>query len=68
MRNRPIGVDEKNFTPKELAEILKVSVRTIVNEIKRRNLAATLIGRQWRVSKGDLRAYLHARYVTENRK
>jgi len=47
----------------EAADFLRVTARTILNEIDRGNLRAGKVGRQWRIKESDLRAYWRARYM-----
>ena len=46
------------YKPKEVAEILKVSERTIVNYLKSKELPGTKIGGLWRIRKQDLELFL----------
>lgn len=45
----------------EIANLLKVSVQTIIREINRGHLRAWKVGKQWRVSEDDLKQYLDSR-------
>jgi excisionase family DNA binding protein len=47
----------------EAADFLRVTARTVLNEIDRGNLCAGKVGRQWRIKESDLRAYWRARYM-----
>ena len=63
-RNRMLGIEldcqkcSKNFTPDEVAEILRVSVQTIRNEIKRGKLHTYTVGDRYLVSPKHLSEYL----------
>jgi excisionase family DNA binding protein len=46
------------FTPKEVAHTLRVDEETIRREIRREHLTAVQIGRQYRISSGDLVRWL----------
>lgn len=46
------------FTVKDVGEKLKVSKRTIERLIGAGKLAATKVGRQWRISQFDLEKYI----------
>ena len=46
------------YTAKEVAKMLKVNIRTVYNEIERGNLKAKKFGRQYRIKKKDLEAYM----------
>lgn len=48
-------------TIKEVAYLLRVSERTVREEIRRRRLAACHVGREWRITDDQLRAYLEGR-------
>lgn len=53
---------EKQFyTLKQVAEILSVNPFTIRREIKRGNLRAMKVGKDYRIDALDLEAYVHAR-------
>lgn len=63
-RNRMLGIEldcqkiKKNFTPDEIAEILRVSAQTIRNEIKRGKLHHYEIGDRYLISPKHLQDYL----------
>ncbi len=65
-RNRMLGIEidsqkcTKNFTPDEVAEILRVSTQTIRNEIKRGNLHSYTIGDRYLISPKHLSQYLQS--------
>jgi excisionase family DNA binding protein len=46
------------YTPKEVAEILKVSEQVIADELKMGRLEGFKVGRQWRITEGSLRSYI----------
>jgi excisionase family DNA binding protein len=48
------------YTPKELAEILKVSDQVIADELKSGRLKAFKVGRQWRIPESHVKAYIKA--------
>lgn len=65
-RNRMLGIEldcqkcSKNFTPDEVAEILRVSTQTIRNEIKRGNLHSYIIGDRYLIAPKHLSQYLQS--------
>ena len=50
--------DIKVFTLDEVADILKVTKRTLYNYVKAGKLPAVKIGKYWRVSEESLRAFI----------
>lgn len=46
------------YTPQEAAEILKVSKRTILDLIRKKEFPAKKIGGQWRISEDAIKRYL----------
>ena len=50
--------DIKLFTLDEVADILKVTKRTLYNYIKAGKLPAVKIGKYWRVSEESLQAFI----------
>jgi excisionase family DNA binding protein len=46
------------LTPKEVSEVLRVSVYTVRRWIKQGDLPAYKVGRGWRISEHDLDAWL----------
>lgn len=64
---RPIGVRGHNdegiefFTIAEIAELLRVSSRTVRRWVRARDLIAHKIGGAIRIAEGDLRAFLALR-------
>ena len=63
-RNRMLGIEldcqklTKNFTPEEIAEILRVSAATVRNEIKRGKLHSYVIGDRYLIGSKHLQDYL----------
>ena len=51
--------DLRIYTLKEVADILKVTRRSIYNYIKEGKLKAVKIGREWRVTEDALKAFLN---------
>lgn len=54
-------LDTKFYTPKEIANLLKLSERTIQRQLKSGKLKGTLIGRNWRISENQLKELLTER-------
>ena len=50
--------DIKVFTLDEVAEILKVTKRTLYNYVKEGKLPAVKMGKYWRVTEDSLQAFL----------
>ncbi|MGX7364689.1 helix-turn-helix domain-containing protein [Aerococcus suis] len=50
--------DLKLYTVEEVADMLKVSRRTVYNYIKSEKLRAYKIGKEWRISKEDVLALI----------
>ena len=50
--------DLQTYTPEEVAEILKVTRRTIYNYIKSGDLKAVKMGKYWRVSEANLQDFI----------
>jgi len=48
----------KVYTPKEVAEVLKVSYRLVLDEIKAGKLKASKVGRGYRITEEQLKRYL----------
>lgn len=48
----------KVYTIKETAELLKVTERTIYNYVSAGKLKATKMGKYWRVTEDNIRAFL----------
>lgn len=46
------------YTPKELAELLKVSDQVIADELKSGRLRAFKVGRQWRIPENNVKEYI----------
>lgn len=49
----------KLYTLKELEELLSTSYRTLLNYIKEGKLKAVKIGKSWRVTEENLKAFLN---------
>lgn len=49
------------LTVAEVAAELRMSTDFVWNELKRRNLRGSFIGREWRVDRGDLEVYVSAK-------
>lgn len=56
------------WTPSEAADYLRVSVNTVHELCRTRQLRATRVGRQWRILKTDLDAYLGIRDAGQQEK
>jgi excisionase family DNA binding protein len=50
--------EDKYWTPEEIAERLKVNVRTVVRWITSKRLKAIRVGKQWRVPDSEIRAFV----------
>ena len=51
-------MDEKLLTPVEVAEMLQVKKNTVYEMIKRGDLKATKMGKQFRITEKDVYEYL----------
>lgn len=51
-------MDDKYYTLAEIANLLKVSTKTVRREIERGHLAACMVAACWRVSASQLAEYL----------
>ena len=49
---------DKLYTPKQIAEILQVNWRTVLNYIRRGQLKAVKLKRGYRIEEKDLRGFL----------
>mgnify|MGYP006282149427 CR=1 FL=1 len=59
MSTTPASLPAQPFlTPKEVSDLLQVSVYTIRRWIKEGELPAYKVGRLWRINKGDLNRWL----------
>jgi excisionase family DNA binding protein len=56
-------MDDRLLTANEVADQLRVSTMTIYRLIRRGELAAVRVGRNYRVRSGDLDAYLQGQVV-----
>jgi excisionase family DNA binding protein len=54
-------VDEKLYTPREVAEYLRVDTNTIYRWLRDGKLGGAKIGRDYRISESQLRAFLEER-------
>jgi excisionase family DNA binding protein len=63
MRKRTPTLSTPLMSVGEAADFLRVTARTVINEIDRGNLRGGKVGRQWRIKESDLRAYWRARYM-----
>ncbi len=52
---------EKYYKPEEVAENLKVHIKTIYNWIKNGTLKAVKIGQVWRISESELKRLLEGK-------
>lgn len=63
-RNRMLGIEldtqkiTRNFSPEEIAEILRCSAQTVRNEIKRGKLHSYVIGDRYLIGPNHLSEYL----------
>ncbi|WP_339232725.1 helix-turn-helix domain-containing protein [Geobacillus sp. FSL W8-0032] len=46
------------YTPKEIAEKLKITSATVINWIKRGDLEALRVGNQWRITQEQLNEFI----------
>jgi excisionase family DNA binding protein len=46
------------LTVEEVAELLKVSTKTIIRFINKKSLKASKLGRSWRIRKSDINDFL----------
>lgn len=53
--------EERYYTVKEIAEMLRVSQMTIVRELDRGNLKGFRVAKAWRIREEDLKKYLEER-------
>ncbi len=52
--------DLKVYTPEEAATLLKVTTRTLYSYLSKGDIRSAKIGRVWRITDGDIRAFLDA--------
>jgi excisionase family DNA binding protein len=50
--------EDRYWTPEEIAERLKLNVRTVVRWITSKRLKAIRVGKQWRVPDSEIRAFV----------
>jgi excisionase family DNA binding protein len=55
-----LDTDLTLYTAKEVAIILKVTYRTVMNYIKAGKLKAGKIGREWKITETDLREFVNS--------
>ena len=55
----------KTYTVEEVAEILKVHKRTVLNEIHRENLRGKKVGNKYRITEKALNEYMKEDYYNE---
>lgn len=53
------AADDHLFTAEEVAEHLRISLRTVLDMLRSGAIEGTRVGRQWRVRRGDLDAFLN---------
>ena len=49
------------MTPAEVAERLRMSLRFVLDELRRKNLRGIKVGSAWRIRSGDVDTYLEAK-------
>jgi len=54
-------VDEQLYTPQEVADYLKVDVRTVYRWLREGKMNAIRFQREYRIAEGDLRDFLERR-------
>jgi excisionase family DNA binding protein len=54
-------VDEQLYTPREIADYLKVDVRTVYRWLREGEMNAIRFQREYRVAESDLKDFLEAR-------
>ncbi len=54
-------MNEKLLTPTDVANSLQVNERTVTQWLRKGHLRGFKIGKEWRISPGDLQAFLEAR-------
>ena len=52
------GMEERYFTPKEVAARLQVTEKTFARGLAQKKLRAVRVGRFWRISESALRSFL----------
>lgn len=62
-QDKPKTEDVHMLTITQVAEYVEVSERTVRRWIKSGDLAAHLFGRQWRIARHDLKAFLQSHRV-----
>ena len=61
MANLPFPADATYLRVKEVADFIRVEVKTVRRWITAEALPATRVGRDWRIARADLKAYLLTR-------
>jgi excisionase family DNA binding protein len=54
-------VDERLYTPQEVADYLQVDIRTVYRWLKQGDMEAIRLQREYRISDSQLREFLHSR-------
>ncbi len=54
------------YTLDELAELLKVTKRTLYNYVRSGKLEAVKVGREWRVTEEQLKDFLQSKSTSSN--
>jgi excisionase family DNA binding protein len=57
---------EKVYTPKEVAEILKVSDQTVTEMLRSGSLTGVKAGKLWRIPERHLERYLNGNLTTDD--
>jgi excisionase family DNA binding protein len=60
-------VDEQLYTPQEVADYLKVDVRTVYRWVREGEMNAIRFQREYRISESDLRDFLEQRRTRRSR-
>ncbi len=51
-------IDDKLWTPPQVAERLQINERTVTQWLRKRHLRGFKIGKEWRIAQRDLQAFL----------
>lgn len=54
--------ERREYTPQEVAEILRVDQMTVIRRLKAGKIRARKEGRFWRISEDDLNNYINSTY------
>jgi excisionase family DNA binding protein len=57
--------EERYWTPEDIADRLKINVRTVVRWITAKKLRAIRVGKQWRVPDSAIREFVEQQEGTE---